>query len=216
MALALDTDSGRAVLRVSRVLADPLSVIPKETAKISGIFAVPAFRALAPKALSSCHAGPLLAELACATRALPTVLSAQAQNALTLALAPKEKLDNARRFLAAGIHAPRLRAALLKSERDAMAALFGQTAFEFALREGTVFCHQLPPFACEDALTSGEFSTHPAAKVAHHVMSASFTAALPVAGLLYTLRNIEAPLSDLPTPDPQQIKQALRALTRGL
>ncbi|WP_417262978.1 hypothetical protein [Celeribacter sp.] len=215
MALALDTERGRATLRLSRLLADPLAVLPESAFAVPGLFRAPGFRALAPKALAGTSAGVLLREIAEATRRLPDRLAPEMTQALALALAPEGQQAKARRYLAAAIHAPRLRAALLKTEREAMTALLGAGAFDFALREGAVFCHHLARFDERALLTGADFATHPVAETAHRLMAASLAASLPVAGHVYALRSTGAPLSDLPELTELEIKQALRAMERG-
>ncbi|NIZ12009.1 hypothetical protein [Phaeobacter sp. HF9A] len=215
MALALDSEAGQATLRVARLLADPLSVLPAGAATLPALFHAPEFRALAPKALAATPAGAVLSEIARATRALPERLTPEMSTALKLALAPEAQLSKAQRFLAAAIHAPRLRAALLKAEREAMAALFGADAFEFALREGAAFCHLLAQFDEGATLSGADFASHPAAKTAHRLMAACLMASQPAAGHVYALRSTGALPQDAPEPDAQTVKQALRAMARG-
>lgn len=215
MALALDSEAGQATLRVVRLLADPLSALPEGAVTLPALLHAPEFRSLAPKALATTPAGAVLREIALATRALPDRLAPDMATGLRLALAPDAQLSKARRFLAAAIHATRLRAALLKAERDEMAALFSPEAFEFALREGAAFCHHLAQFDEGAVLTGDDFNAHPVAEVAHRLMATALMAVQPTAGHVYALRSTGALLKDLPQPDAQTVKQALRAMARG-
>lgn len=217
MALALDSERGRVTLQLARLLADPLAVLPAEGAPLPPLLSRPAFRHLAPRALEATPAGPLLAEIAEATRQLPPELGAAQRRALSLALAPAAALDRGRRLVAAAIYGPRLRVSLLRAERDQRAALFGPEAFEFALRESPLLAASLARFDDGATLEGDSLTDHPVTRRSDQVIAALLASLLPVAGLVHALRSQARPSAPLEAaPAAQDIKQGLRTLERGI
>jgi hypothetical protein len=136
----LASDAGRMGLRLAGFLADPLpSLAPDRRdsfipAAILPLLGQPAARHAVAAHLASRPGAAILPRIA--TLLLSGPLSEAAQRMFAIALLPHDRLDPLLARLAAAIHAPRFRLALLKTERAALQALFGDRLSRFATEEG--------------------------------------------------------------------------------
>lgn len=136
----LASEAGHLALRLAALLADPLPNLTPEArdrlvpAAIAPLLGHARFRRGLAAHLRQNTDGAILARIGALLVAGP--LPPDARPMFEMALLPQARLDPVLARLAAVIHAPRFRAAVLKDDRAALKALFGTELSRLAVEEG--------------------------------------------------------------------------------
>lgn len=137
--------------------------------------------------------------------------------AMRIALAPIPALHNLCLFVGAAAYTTRLRALLMRAERDAAKALFKDAAYEFGVHECQPFYNALAVLDDGAEFTTDgntDFATHPVGQRAAQVLAAHLSMQNALAGRLVLLRLVGQPDAALPDLSEAQHKQLLRLIDR--
>lgn len=163
--MALDTGSGQMALALAAFFAAPATLVAPEDHLEPGVLALLPGEGLAARLKNRLLATQLGFEGAAFSPGFRDLLatSASCRMACKLVLAPEQRLTEVRRHLAAAVHQNRLRSAVMKADRDALAAVLGDSAWQSGLRQAPVFAAALAGLAPSGAAAIGD----PAAMLDH-------------------------------------------------
>lgn len=139
--------------------------------------------------------------------------SAEAQQALAMALAPLEQISGHCARLAAAIHGARIAQILLKPQRIQIQSLLGPRAYGLALREAPAFYPALKDLdGGADLLAEApDLPAHPMGQRAAAALAAHLAHDLPLAGAVLALRLTGRAAGPLPL-EPAHRHQIARCL----
>lgn len=219
----LASDAGRMALRLSALLADPLPVLSQGArdrmvpGALAPLLGQPALRRSLSANLRRRPEGAVLSRIA--DRLVAGDMPDAARRVFDIALLPLARLDPLLARLAAVIHAPRFRAAVLKSDRAALQALFGPELSRLATEEGLSLLAPLgelddgAPFP--PAAAPGLTSDHPARRRALEVLCARLAQGSGEAAALLWWRMTGSGAPDWPHLTARQDACLATLLARG-
>jgi hypothetical protein len=147
--MALDTGSAQVALALAAFFAAPATLIAPEGLLDPGELAVLPGSGLALRLKNRLLAGRLGFDRAAFAPGFRDLLATRAtcRLACQLVLSPAARLAEVQRHLAAAVHQTRLKSAVLKSDREALAAVLGEAAWQSGLRQAPVFATALAGLA---------------------------------------------------------------------
>lgn len=219
----LASESGRMALRLCALLADPLPLLSQSArdrmvpGAIAPMLDQPALRRSLSASLRGKPECAVLSRIA--DRLVAGDLPDAARRDFDIALLPLARLDGLLARLAAVIHARRFRAAVLKSDRAALQALFGPELSRLATEEGLSLLAPLgelddgAPFP--PAAAPGLAADHPAHLRALAVLCARLAQGSAEAAALLWWRITGRDAPDWPTLTARQDACLATLLARG-
>jgi len=147
--MALETGSAQVALALAAFFAAPATLVAPEGHLDPDQIALLPGPGLAQRLRNRLLASRLGFDRAAFAPGFRDLLSTRAtcRQACHLVLSPAARLAEVQRHLAAAVHQTRLRSCVLKSDREALAAVLGDAAWQSGLRQAPVFAAALAGLA---------------------------------------------------------------------